>query len=357
MNADHPPRADSARSAAEDLLASAEWDLPPGRHLRHKEALMQQIDHDRTVSTRTPAPRTSPAPRRRRLPRPALVVPAVSMALAGALFIMVSGGDHGSAPATGAGTASTEVNSASVTLDRIAAAAMKTDATPVKEDQFVYVERLTRGNTGSFSGPVRLGALHKQEAWTAQDPGPVTRTGWLRETGEDAVMSGQMVPVEFADPVRAGIDHPTYEWLASLPTDPDVLLELLYSRTRVEDGDSRDQAVFGRIGDLLSSTIMPPATASALYRAVERIPGVTQVPDAVDAAGRHGIGITREDAGSATRDVWIFDKRTLALLGSRSYITRDETRGITTDTLYGIDAVMARAVVDRPGEEPAGTGS
>lgn len=55
--------------------------------------------------------------------------------------------------------------------------------------------------------------------------------------------------------------------------------------------------------------------------------------------------------------MWIFDKRTLALLGSRSYITRDETRGITTDTLYGIDAVMARAVVDRPGEEPAGTGS
>ncbi|WP_406469273.1 hypothetical protein OH738_19410 [Streptomyces hirsutus] len=81
---------------------------------------------------------------------------------------------------------------------------------------------------------------------------------------------------------------------------------------------------------------------------------MTRIPDAVDAAGRHGIGITREDAESATRDVWIFDKHTFAHLGSRSYITRDEARGITTDTLYGIDAVMVRAVVDRHGEEPAG---
>ncbi|MFI8305444.1 CU044_5270 family protein [Streptomyces sp. NPDC085927] len=356
MNADHPPRAGSARSAAEDLLASAEWDLPPSRHLRHKEALMQQIDRAHTPSTRTPSPRTPPAPRRR-LPRPALVLPAVSMVLAGALFITFSDGGHGSAPAAGAGTVPAEVNSASVTLDRIAAAALETDATPVKDGQFVYVERLIRGNTGSFNGPVRLGALHKQEVWTAQVPGPVTRTGWMRETGKDAVMPGQVVPLEFTDPVRAGIDHPTYEWLASLPTDPDALLELLYSRTGVEDGESKYQAVFGRIGDLLGSTIMPPATASALYKAVERIPGVTQIPDAVDAAGRHGIGITREDAGSATRDVWIFDKRTLAHLGSRSYITRDEARGITTDTLYGIDAVMVRAVVDRHGEEPARTES
>ncbi|MET8111357.1 CU044_5270 family protein [Streptomyces prasinus] len=361
MNADHLPRtgsaAGSARSAAEELLASAEWDLPPSRHLRHKEALMQQIDRTHASPAHTPSARTLPAPRRRRLPRPALVVPAVSMALAGALFLTFSGSDRGSTPATGAGTASAEVDSASVTLDRIAAAAMKTDATPVKDGQFVYVERLIRGNTGSFDGPVRLGALHEQEVWTAQDPGPVTRTGWMRETGEDAVMPGQMVPVESAEPVRAGVDHPTYAWLASLPTDPDALLELLSSRIGVADGDSRDQAVFGRIGDLLSSTVMPPATASALYRAVERIPGVTQVPDAVDAAGRHGIGITREDAGSASRDVWIFDKDTLAYLGSRSYITGDESRGITTDTLYGIDAVMTRAVVDHHGEEPAGAGS
>ncbi|MEV6742061.1 CU044_5270 family protein [Streptomyces sp. NPDC051104] len=218
-------------------MASAEWDLSPSRQLRYAEALMQQSDHDRA-----PPAQASPPPRRR-LPRSAMVLPAVSMALAGALVVTFYGGGHGSAPAAGSTTAPAKANSASVTLDRIAAAAVETDATPVKDDQFVYVESLIRGNTGEFGGPVRLGALHKYEAWTAQTPGPVTRTGWLRETGKDAIMPGEEVPAESADPVRAGIDHPTYKWLASLPTDPRALLRLLYSKTRVEAGDSMDQAV------------------------------------------------------------------------------------------------------------------
>ncbi|MGW1894458.1 CU044_5270 family protein [Streptomyces sp. NPDC002004] len=350
MNADNPPHAGSPRSQAEELLAnSGEWDLSPSRQLHCKEVLMQQIDHDHTPSTQA-----SPAPRRRRLLRPALIVPVASMALAGALVITFSGGGHSSAPATGA-TTTAKGNSASVTLDRIAAAAMETDTTPVKDGRFVYVKSLVRGNTGTFDGPVRLGALHRQEVWTSQNPAPITRTGWIRETGKDAVMPGEEVPITSTDPVPAGIDRPTYKWLASLPTDPGALLEQLYAQTRAEKGESKDQAVFGTIGDLLSSTIMPPANASALYKAVERIPGVTEIPDAVDAAGRHGIGITRVDASSTTRDEWIFDKDTLAYLGGRSYITKDKARGITADTLYGTDAIMERAVVDRHGQEPAGT--
>lgn len=352
MNADHPPRAGAPRSRAEELLAApAAWDLPPGRHLHHKEVLMQQIDRDHARSSPS-----SPAPRRRRLPRPALVLPVASVALAGALAVTFFDGGHGPAPANGAVTATdggstAGRNGASVTLDRIAAAAMQTDATPVRDDQFVYVRSLVRENTGTFDGPVRLGALHQREVWTAQTPDPVARTGWGRETGKDAVMPGRTLPIESADPVPVGIDRPTYKWLASLPTDPDALLELLYARTRVGEGESKHQAVFGTIGDLLSTTIMPPANAAAFYKAVERIPGVTEIPDAVDAAGRHGVGITREDASSATRSEWIFDKDTFAYLGSRSYL-KDEARGITTDTLYGVDAVMERAVTDQHGEEP-----
>jgi len=228
--------------------------------------------------------------------------------------------------------------------------------TPVRDGQFVYVESLVRGNTGSLGGPVRLGALHEQEVWTLQTPGPVTTTGWMRESGKDAVMPGEELPMTSTEPVRAGVDHPTYRWLASLPTDPRALRALLYARMEPVDGETRDEAVFGRIGGLLHSTVMPPATAGALYRVVERIPGVTVVPDAVDAAGRHGIGVTRRDPGSATRDEWIFDRDTLAYRGSRSYFTRNSARGIAADTLYGTDAVMRRAVVDRHGEEPARTG-
>ncbi|MGW2034030.1 CU044_5270 family protein [Streptomyces sp. NPDC001811] len=353
MNADNP-RSGSARSQAEELLAApADWDLSPSRHRHHKDMLMQQIDQDLSAPGAT-----SPAPPRRRLPRLGLVLPAVSLALTGALVITSSHGGHGSAPAAGsAASGPARVNSATATLDRIAAAAMKTDVTPVTEDQFVYIRRLARENKGAFGGPVALGATHKEEAWTAQKPGPVTTTGWLRSSGKDAVMPGQLVPSTFATPVRPGLWHPTYAWLAQLPTDPDALLKVLYSQTTVEKGESKDEAVFREIGDLLGSVIMPPATASALYKAVARVPGVTRVPDAVDAAGRHGIGITHKDSGSRTRSVLIFDKGTLAYLGSQAYFINGGARTGSTagDVLFGVDAVMARGVVDRHGEVPPKT--
>ncbi|WP_030868532.1 CU044_5270 family protein [Streptomyces sp. NRRL S-37] len=349
MNADNP-RAGSARSEAEELLAaSADWDLPPSRRLHCKDLLMQQIDHDHSASGAMP-----PTPSRRRLPRPALALPvtALALALAGAMVVTFSGGDHGSAPAAGpTASAPARADGATVTLDRIAAAAMKTDATPVEENQFVYVQRLARENKGAFGGRVVLGAAHKEELWTTQKRGRTTTTGWLRSSGKDAVMPGQLIPVTSAAPVGPGLRYPTYAWLASLPTDPDDLLELLRTRTVVEKGDSKDEAVFRTIGDLLGSVIMPPETASALYRAVARTPGVTWIPDAVDAAGRHGIGITHQASGSATRSVLIFDEKTLAYIGSQVYFV-EGAAGTAGDVLFGTDAVMERGVVDRQGQTP-----
>ncbi|MER6349757.1 CU044_5270 family protein [Streptomyces sp. NPDC001595] len=347
MNNSLPPHVASAGgSEAEELLsASAEWDLPPNRHLHYKDVLMQHIDHDRTLSTQA---RSTP---RRRPARAVVLVPLASMALAGALIVTLSGGEDTSAPVTRADRA----RNASATLNRIAVAAMATDGTPVKDGQYVYVKSLTRENSGTFGGPVRLGALHEREVWMSQNPGPVTRTGWIRESGKDAVMPGQTIPIDSSAAVSAGIDHPTYTWLASLPTDPEELLELLYGQIRVDEGESKEQAVFSRIGDLVGETIMPPANASAFYKAAAKIPGVQEIPDAVDAAGRHGIAVTREDTSSAIRDEWIFDKNTLAFLGSRSYITRDEAKGGTSDTLFGTSAIMERTVVDRHGKTPART--
>jgi hypothetical protein len=326
-------------SEAEELLETpAEWDLPPERHRHFKDVLMQQIDHD-----------TAAAPRRSRFLRPAVLVPLASAALAGTLLVTLS--VDGRAPATGS-TPSATAAGASVTLNRIATAAMASDTIRVRDDQFVYVRTLGRSNTGTFGGPVRLGALHTEEHWTAQDPGPLRVTGWLRSSGKDAVMPGQLIPIESTDAVPAGVFHPTYRWLASLPTDPDALLRRLYEEARPVEGESRDQAVFSLIGDLISGTVMPPANAAAFYRAAARLPGVREIPDAVDAAGRHGIAITLDDTGFATRDEWIFDKETLALLGSRFYIT-DPDRGVTTEVLAGTSAVMKTAVVDRKGEVPA----
>ncbi|MFF3418788.1 CU044_5270 family protein [Streptomyces sp. NPDC002698] len=349
MNADGRRTED----ALELLSAPAEWDLPPGRHLHYKDVLMQQIDQD---LGHTPVPAPAPVPRRR-LTRPAVLVPLASTALAAALAVTLTVTGHDPAPADRAATGSAHARSASLTLNRIAVAAMADDVTPVRDDQFVYVRSLTVSNKGTFEGPVELGAPHTVETWTSQDPRPLKTLGWIRESGKDAVMPGETIPVESTDAVPAGIDHPTYTWLSSLPTDPDALLTRLRREVRVSDGESGEQAVFSLIGDLLSETLMPPRNTAALYKAAARIPGVKEIPDAVDVAGRHGIAITREDASSATRDEWIFDKRSLAFLGARGFITHDQQKGITSDTLMGSTAVLRRAVVDRHGEESAGTDS
>ncbi|MEY2241911.1 CU044_5270 family protein [Streptomyces sp. BF23-18] len=348
--------------ALELLSAPAEWDLPPERHLHYKDVLMQQIDQDlghTPAAAPTPA-RAVPAPRRR-LTRPAVLVPLASTVLAGALALTLTlngtGGGFGPTPADRAAGGSAYAQNASLTLHRIAVAAMASDVTPVRDDQFVYVRNLTVSNKGTFEGPVELGAPHTVETWTSQDPRPLKTLGWMRESGKDAVMPDETIPIESTDAVPAGIDHPTYTWLSSLPTDPDALLTLLRRDVRVSDGESREQAVFSLIGDLLSQTLMPPRNTAALYKAAARIPGVKEIPDAVDVAGRHGIAITREDASSATRDEWIFDKRSLAFLGARGFITHDKQKGITSDTLMGSTAVLRRAVVDRHGEESAGADS
>lgn len=351
MNADNSHGIGSAESEAEKLLAtSVAWDLSPSRHLHHKQVLMHQIDQDRISDARTPT-----AQPRHRLLRPAMVLP-VAAALTGVLVVTASGNDNTSTPRRAASAAEpAKGNSGSATLDRMAAAAMSRDVKPVKDNQFVYAESLIRENTGTLGGPVRLGALHKNEVWTVQGSGPTTRTGWIRETGKDAVMPGRRIPMVTSTPVHAGLDHPTYKWLATLPTDPEALRTLLYAQTEPQGSLSEDETVFRNVGELLGSTILPPATASALYKVVEKIPGVTVIPDAVDAAGRHGIGITRKDSTSTTRDEWIFNKDTLAYLGSRSYMTADKRTGVTPDTLYGIDAIMERGVVDNPGEVPGST--
>jgi hypothetical protein len=349
MNADGRRTED----ALELLSAPAEWDLPPERHLHYKDVLMQQIDQDLGHAPAAP-PATAP---RRRLTRPAVLVPLASTVLAGVLAVTLAGGGHGPAPTDRAATGSARAQSASVTLNRIAVAAMASDTTPVRDDQFVYVRSLTVSNKGKFEGPVKLGAPHTVETWTSQDPRPLKTLGWIRESGKDAVMPGETIPIESTDAVPAGIDHPTYTWLSALPTNPDALLTLLRRDVRVSDTESREQAVFSLIGDLLSQTLMPPRNTAALYKAAARIPGVKEIPDAVDVAGRHGIAITREDTSSATRDEWIFDKRSLAFLGARGFITHDKRKGITSDTLMAGTAVLQRAVVDRHGEKAAGADS
>ncbi|MEU6766097.1 CU044_5270 family protein [Streptomyces sp. NPDC046853] len=388
MNAATPPPGEGEAAELARLLPESdenEWQLPPGRHLHHKDVLMQQIDHDRDRSdghdrghdtersrapqAAAPAPAPAVSPRRRFL-RPAVMMPATAaLAAAGILIAAIPSDDADGVRDMGAGKGATA--GAAVTLGRIANASLKADTPRVKASQFVYIRSVVQSNEGELDGPVKLSAPYKQQMWMSQDPAPVTNIGMSRESGKGASMPGQDVPIEASaadgsddsGAIPEGPDRPTYNWLASLPTDPDALLKKLYAETRVVEGEeTKAQAVFDKIGDLLGSTIMPSENAAAFYKVVAKLPGVTEVPDAVDAAGRHGIGITLDESSWATREVWIFDKKSFEYLGSRGYMTKNHKPGGkpgkagNPEVLYGSDAVLERAVVDQKGMEPEPAG-
>ncbi|MDI6409934.1 CU044_5270 family protein [Streptomyces albus] len=333
---------------AEMLPAPAERDLPPAAHRYHKDRLMRFIDHDGDTGT---APAADPAPARtRRLPlrRSTLWLPAAALALAGALTVgLVTGGngDDGSGPARAGHGA------AGALLDRIANAAAEKDVAPVRDGQLVYVKSLTAGAEGRPDGTFEPGELHEREVWMSQRRGPVEKLGLIHEDGSWAPLT-EMVPPG-SPGVREGVDRPTYRWLATLPTDPDALLRKLDGLAEPGEGQERDQAVFELIGRLLGETVMPPETASALYRAAARIPGVTRTEDAVDAAGRHGIAVTRVDKKAATATSWIFDKRSLAYLGELSRLSKDTKAG-KKGTVLEETAVLRRGVVDGYRQRPDG---
>ncbi|MGW0944323.1 CU044_5270 family protein [Streptomyces sp. NPDC002623] len=324
-----------------------EQGLPSGRHSHHKDVLMQLIDRDTAL------------PGRRTFVRPALIAGAVAGAVAVALVAGVGVARHGdggtSSVRAGAGSApSGGSTGAVVTLDRIAAVALRTDVEAVGEDQFVYVRSRTAHNEGVFEGPVELGKLKERQVWFSQQAGATIDVGLIHEDGQDWPI--EVGVVDGTDPkdagIPAGIDRPTYAWLASLPTDPEALLQLLYAETpEDETRNDRGQAVFNEIGNLIGEQIMPPATAAAFYQAAARIPGVTELPDAVDAAGRHGIAIAREDTVDGTRTEWIFDRTTLGYLGERTVFSRDTERAEAGTVLF-TSAVLERAVVGKRGQEP-----
>ncbi|MGQ4355912.1 CU044_5270 family protein [Streptomyces drozdowiczii] len=340
-----------ARAEREELArllpAPAERDLPPGRHLHHKESLMQLIDQDGDRATA-----------RHRLLRPAVLLPAAGLALGGVLFttLAVTGPDE--TPRTAA--TATAPRGAAVLLDRIATVASKSDAPDVTDGQFVYVRTLQAGNEGKFGGPVKLGKPGEREVWMTQKSGPVIDEGLIHEDGRYYPITVGVPDGERPVGYPAGLNRPTYTWLASLPTDPDALLRRLAGEITA-DQDARntpagerdpDQDAFDAIGELLRETLMPPRTAAALYKAAARIPGVSVDSDAVDAAGRHGIGVARDNTRAGWRTAWIFDAATLEYLGERSYLIRDSSMG-RKGTVTSRSAVLERAVVDALREKPS----
>ncbi|MEV6972405.1 CU044_5270 family protein [Kitasatospora sp. NPDC093806] len=311
--------------------------LPPPPHpVPSPSHLAARRDFLLTEFDRRPRPFTALTTRWRGL---VLVAAATTAAAVTALTLVPDSTSPGDPPPP-ATAASVEL------LDRIAKVAYGLPQSPAQDAQFTYLRTvghtvtLTEAPDGTMA---RTATTETAERWTAVDG---TRTGLERHDGTDEQLPA--VP-------RGSLNSPTYRLLANLPTDPDTLLTLIHSDTRLNHGTGSgsttgaDHEAFIAIGDLLRGSVVPPLASSTLYRAAARIPGVQTVDDAVDATGRHGVAVARVNDGR--RFEWIFDRTTLRLLGTRTVLTQDGPWGKAGEEVESV-AVLAQGVVGALGEAP-----
>jgi hypothetical protein len=317
----------------------ARFELPEHRRQLLRERFMQQIEETPVLPV---APAGPPGRPRRRL--------VLAMSAAMALVVVVAGAV--SSLGFGVGRFWADRTAAGALLERIALVAGDSTAIPpadqIRDDQFAFVETyggyggLTRytdehNNAWTEAQPLNL---HRRLIWTSVDG---TRPGLLRD---HVATPPEDLPLDpNTDPYLNG---PTFRYLTTLPTNPDVLLAKIYLET-FGAGANPQQEAFVTIGDLMRESIVPPDLAQALYRAAARIPGVMVVDDAVDALGRHGVAVAREHDGA--RSEWIFDRTTLEFMGERE-VTTEASEFMAPGTVISTTAVVVRAIVDEAGQLP-----
>ncbi|GAA2775371.1 CU044_5270 family protein [Streptomyces showdoensis] len=343
------PADEALRAELAGLLPPPEVpDLPPLRHQALKHRILNAAEG------------RAPFRSRRRVPRFALPAMACT-AVVTAVALTVVSGESPVPPAPAPHTGVAAPGSGQI-LTRAALAAAASPRAEARPEQFVYIESLVAHAARSAAGgPAALPPAHRRQVWLSADG---SREGLLREQGAPDSPLGVRGPVYTLDhrgatprkapdggPAASVLD-PTHSYVASLPTDPDALLSLVYAQTRTTSpGTDPDQRAFSVIGSLLAETWAPPKVTAALYGAAARIPGTTVLPSAKDAAGREGVAVARTAHGEQIQ--WIFDRKSSAFLGQRTVLARATDAG-PAGTVLSSTAVLARAVTDRPGERPLG---
>jgi hypothetical protein len=153
-------------------------------------------------------------------------------------------------------------------LERAAHAA---EAKPFVEPgphQWVYIEDQIDDN----------GTPLTRKIWHRVDSGGIA---WVDERGDVRVH-------EFTDAERPPQDAPfdSYDELVKLPTDPDALLRWA-SEKHVD--------IYSILSDVLGANLLPPELKAGIFRALERIPGMTV--STTDVFGRQVLSLARTQGG------------------------------------------------------------
>jgi len=347
-------------AALRRLLHDLTADMPPARLNRLNQHLVTEIRLAGAGQPPVPAGPRAAGPRGPRRRRARLILGA------GAAVLGVATAATAISIASQGGPALPPPSKAAVQLlAKVADAAAREPTPNVRDSQYMYAEikeasRSLPSNlepfikSGSFPRQLRLRLQklrtqkHTSQIW--MPVADVCRTGLLRIARQHGGWDNEPFSAGGPGvkcPSIGGLNDATYRLLQTLPTDPQALLAMIYKVERGH-GPTPDQEAFVTIGDLLRDKIVPPRVAAALYRAVALIPGVTLVPNATDAIGRHGVAVAQTADG--IRNELIFSKTSLRLIGERTILA---SAGISTDAT----AIISRAFVDHLGQVPPSTQS
>ncbi|MEV5824378.1 CU044_5270 family protein [Spirillospora sp. NPDC052242] len=270
---------------------------------------------------------------------------AVRLAAAGALAAAATAGvavvatddqgrPRGPVPAVGSASHASEI------LDDAVAAAAARPYTAPGPEQWLYTKVRMKG-AAEPSGAVTAGP-YETKSWEL----------WRRIDGKHqyaAYKDGKLVEPP------AGENAPRASRFDPLPTDPDALLRKIGAIP-----GQPDELAFGTLLTILAENLHPPQVEATIFRAMQRIPGVTATEGTVDAAGRPAItlGLTAKD-GWVRQEV-LLDPETYRYRGERSFTVGDRTiEGddgddivIKSGTLQYEQVRTAAAIVDEPGERP-----
>jgi hypothetical protein len=274
--------------------------------------------------------------RRWSMPRVASGAAVVAGITAVGLVVGLSGGHEPLPPGPGAMTSSAPKETAAVVL--LANAATAAANTPAGTGEWAYTSTVTILNDTTHDTTHTL----RMQVWEKTDG----TDGLVREDRDgkfEEIRTGNT-----SDLFPPSLRHPTYRYLATLPTDPTALRDEIYTQAQNEMAPSGqqlytlDQWAFLLIAELVRHAA-PPELKAALYRVAATVPDVEYVDDVTDAAGRHGIGVAHTVNNAGDRSILIFDRTTYQVMGSTTE---------THDGMTGSQAVLATGLVANAGQTP-----
>jgi hypothetical protein len=312
MNASDSQPEPEIADLAQLLPVPADRDLPADRHLLLREHLMAQIHVASPGFGVVRWPRVG----RGMLALAAGVVVLAITVTATTLGTLARTG--GQINPTGPGVSST---GPAAFLNRIAAAAARERALRPGPNQFEYVA------VKLFIPPVKPMETH---SWT-----PVS----------DLCKSGGVKPAPGVHcPDRGTYFDPTYRLLSSLPTQPGPLLAWL--KAAIGKRPDLNFQVMRNLDIWVVQNITPPKLTAAVYQIMAGMPGLRLDLHAVDELGNPGIGVSFP-VNASTRFEWIFNPKTLRLLGTKTTMLRPNGKTFR----QGLE-VQAKTFVDHYGQVP-----